>query len=212
MSSQESYLTVAKQASGELVEKKSRFIGHIAPVANETQAQNFVAQIKADFKDATHNVFAFVLRENNLARFSDDGEPQGTAGKPILAMLQKENLVDVAVVVTRYFGGTLLGTGGLVRAYSHAAKLALTTSGIIEMTRCNNLRITMAYNLYDIFMTKLPKYTLRITDTIYTDNVTVELTIKTDQKEDFVQELAQMSNATAKILEKNQIFSYFERE
>ena len=103
----------------EFVERKSRFIGHIAPVRDEAEALDFLSRIRAEHRDASHNVFAYILRENGVKRMSDDGEPQGTGGVPVLEVLEREGLTDVAVVVTRYFGGILLGAGGLVRAYSH---------------------------------------------------------------------------------------------
>lgn len=209
MSKQVSYQTVGKPETAELVEKKSRFIGHIAPVQTQEEALGFVARIKADYKDASHNVHAFILRENNLKRFSDDGEPQGTAGKPILAMLEKENLVDVAVVVTRYFGGTLLGTGGLVRAYSHTAKLALEHSGIVTMCLCEEIEIQLEYPLYDIFLTQLEGYSLRTTDTVYTDKVTVTLVIDSTQLDSFQEKIVQMSKGSAKIQKRREFFSFF---
>lgn len=119
-----SYRTITKEADAEFTERRSRFIGHAMPVSSEEDALAFVAMIKEQHGDATHNVWAYNLK-NGRQRYSDDGEPQGTAGPPVLEVLQKERLVDAAVVVTRYFGGVLLGAGGLVRAYSHGAKLAL---------------------------------------------------------------------------------------
>lgn len=112
------YVTIYAPAEDEFVERKSRFIGAIAPVQTEEEAQAWIAQVRQQHRDATHNTYAYILR-NGIKRYSDDGEPQGTAGVPMLDCIEKEGLVDVAVVVTRYFGGILLGAGGLVRAYSH---------------------------------------------------------------------------------------------
>ena len=122
------YRTIRTAASAEFVEKKSRFIGHICPVTTQEEANEFIRQKKSEYWDATHNVYAYVLREGQTRRYSDDGEPQGTAGIPTLDVLLKEDLTDCVVVVTRYFGGTLLGTGGLVRAYSHGSKIAHANS------------------------------------------------------------------------------------
>ena len=124
-----SYITIPFPADAEFIERRSRFIGHAAPAATEEEALRFVAAIKAQYADATHNVWAYHLQQGR-ERYADDGEPQGTAGPPVLDVLKKSGVVDVAVVVTRYFGGVLLGAGGLVRAYSHAAHLAL------EAARC----------------------------------------------------------------------------
>ena len=118
------YFTVSQPAEDSFIEKRSEFIGYIAPVATNEQAVDFINQIRAKHRKAKHNVYAYILRQDNISRYSDDGEPQGTAGMPVLEVLKKRGLTDVCVVVTRYFGGILLGGGGLVRAYSHAASLA----------------------------------------------------------------------------------------
>ena len=112
------YKTIRNAAEDEFVEKRSRFIGHALPVTTEEEALAFIAEMKSKYWDASHNVYAYILREGGIQRFSDDGEPQGTAGIPTLDVLRKEGLTDLVVVVTRYFGGILLGGGGLVRAYS----------------------------------------------------------------------------------------------
>lgn len=203
------YITVATTASTEIVEKKSRFIGHVAPVKTQEAALAFIELKKKEFKDASHNVFAFSIRENNLKRFSDDGEPQGTAGKPILSILENEAIIDCAIVVTRYFGGTLLGTGGLVRAYSLAAKEVLKVASIIKMTLSQNLCVVLPYSLYDIFQTKLDKYCLRVTDTQFTHEVEINLTIANCELDQFVQEITQMSNSNAQIIKKEKVFSFF---
>ena len=119
----EQYKTVLEQGQQEIVEKKSRFIATVRPVKTEEEAKSFIEEIKKIYWNATHNVFAYQIGERNeIQRFSDDGEPQGTAGMPVLDVLQREDIKNTAIVVTRYFGGTLLGTGGLVRAYGKSAK------------------------------------------------------------------------------------------
>ena len=126
------YRTVGKSGEAELVIEKSQFISYAAPAATEEEALEFIQAIKKKHRDATHNVPAYVIGENNdIQRFSDDGEPSGTAGVPMLEVLKKEDLRDTVLVVTRYFGGIKLGTGGLVRAYTKAAKLALEAAGIV---------------------------------------------------------------------------------
>ena len=129
--SMKEYKTVEFENSDEFIEKKSKFIGYVKPVKTQEEATEFINKIKSKHWDATHNVYAYVLQENNIQRYSDDGEPSGTAGVPVLDVILKSNLVDVCVVVTRYFGGTLLGAGGLVRAYSHGSKIAVEAGNII---------------------------------------------------------------------------------
>lgn len=137
--------TVGERASARFTEKKSEFIGSIAPVRTEEEALAFIASVRKQYADAKHNVYAYLLRENNIARFSDDGEPHGTAGLPVLDVLRKADVTDAAVVVTRYFGGILLGTGGLVRAYTQSAKSALELAGVREMRPLAEFSVRIAY-------------------------------------------------------------------
>ena len=131
------YYTISKPAKGSFIEKRSEFIGHIAPVKTNDEAVAFINSIKAEHRKAKHNVYAYILRQDNISRYSDDSEPQGTAGMPVLDVLRKRGLTDVCVVVTRYFGGILLGGGGLVRAYSHAASIACDAADIMHMCLCH---------------------------------------------------------------------------
>lgn len=141
----EAYRTVLHEAEAEFVEKRSRFIAVIAPVASEAEAQAFFARLKKEHWNASHHVPAYILREGQVRRYSDDGEPQGTAGLPALDVLQKAGLTDCAVMVIRYFGGTLLGTGGLTRAYSHAAALAVEAADVVDMRPCMRLSLQCDY-------------------------------------------------------------------
>ena len=142
----EEYKLAYRGGTGEIVEKKSRFIADVMPVSSEDEAQAFIADIKKKYWDARHHCFAYVIGDRHeLARFSDDGEPGGTAGKPMLDVLMGEDIHNVAVVVTRYFGGTLLGTGGLVRAYSGATKEGLAHSQIISRIRGIKLSVDTEY-------------------------------------------------------------------
>ena len=127
----EDYTTLLQYAKHTYEEKKSVFIGECAPVRSEAEALSFINNIKKKYSDARHHVYAYILRENSIMRFSDDHEPQGTAGMPVLDSMRKRGCTDAVVVVTRYFGGILLGAGGLVRAYSHAARIALDAAHII---------------------------------------------------------------------------------
>lgn len=140
--------TVAKQANDSFIEKRSEFIGHIKPVHSREEALTFINEIKALHKDATHNCWAYIIDEQNLSSVSDDGEPQGTAGQPILQVLQREGVTNVCVVVTRYFGGTLLGAGGLIRAYAKGAKISLDAGGVTIFVPCNICEIFCDYNQY----------------------------------------------------------------
>ena len=143
------YRTVEFEADDYFIEKKSRFIGYVKPVKTVDEAVDFINSIKSKHWDATHNVYAYVLRENNVQRYSDDGEPSGTAGVPMLDVLLKEHLVDVCVVGTRYFGGTMLGAGGLVRAYSHTSKIAVEAGNIITMAQCAVMEVCVDYSFYE---------------------------------------------------------------
>ena len=169
----DSYRTIRAAASDEFVEKKSRFIGHICPVTTQEQATDFIREKKSQYWDATHNVYAYVLRDGQTRRYSDDGEPQGTAGIPVLDVLLKEDLTDCVVVVTRYFGGTLLGTGGLVRAYSHSSKIAVDAGGIVTMALCSMLEIVCDYTFYGRLASLIPEMGGVVEETLYTDAVTV---------------------------------------
>lgn len=142
------YRTIASPATAEIVEKKSRFIGQIAPAQAEEEALAFLEAVRAEHRMARHNVYAYVLRSGRV-RYSDDGEPGGTAGMPTLEAVQHADLVDVAVVVTRYFGGTLLGTGGLVRAYAAATRAAIEAARIVVVSRCVDVVAEVPYALYE---------------------------------------------------------------
>lgn len=143
------YITVRAEGSDQFIEKKSRFIGSCKPVKTEKEALEFIAGLKTKYWDANHNVYAYILREGNIQRFSDDGEPQGTAGQPMLAVFQKEGVTNVCCVATRYFGGVLLGAGGLVRAYTQSAKDALDAAGISVVRRWVELAVDCPYSFLE---------------------------------------------------------------
>lgn len=172
------YKTVEKEASDFFIEKKSKFIGYAKPVKTQEEAVDFISKIKSKNWDATHNVYAYVLRENNIQRYSDDGEPSGTAGVPVLDVMLKESLVDVCVVATRYFGGTLLGAGGLVRAYSHTSKIALEAAEIITMAQCSVMSAEVDYSFYDRLNILLSDFSAVILNTSFSDKVCVEFSVK----------------------------------
>lgn len=174
---QTSYRTVAGAAQDEFTEKRSRFIGAIQPVKTEEDALIFIRERSKHYWDARHNVYAYVLDGGSVCRFSDDGEPQGTAGIPVLDVLRKENLTDCAVVVTRYFGGILLGGGGLVRAYSHAAKLAVDAADIVEMRRSAIGEVVCDYAQYRWVPALIAAAGGTVTDTRFGESVCVIFTI-----------------------------------
>lgn len=141
------YKTVAEEATAEFTEKRSRFIAQVAPVKNEEEALAFLESVRAGHREARHNVYAYICRENNISRYSDDGEPSGTAGLPVMNVLTKQGLTDVCVVVTRYFGGILLGAGGLARAYGKSAADGVLAAGVCEMIHSAVYKITVEYPL-----------------------------------------------------------------
>ncbi len=188
------YRTVKEFNSDEYIVKRSRFIGYAKPVVSVEQANAFIAEIKSKHWDATHNVYAYILREGGVKRYSDDGEPQGTAGVPCLDVLEKENLVDVCVVVTRYFGGILLGGGGLVRAYSHSAKIAVDSAKIITMAHCLDLAVECDYTFYGKLNDFLSREETVILDTEFTDNVKIIFRIKSENKGNIDAKLTDLSN------------------
>lgn len=192
------YRTVRGAASAEFVEKRSRFIGYISPASTQEKAAQFIDSIRSKHWDATHNVPAYILREGNICRFSDDGEPQGTAGMPALNVLQKEGLTDCALVVTRYFGGILLGGGGLVRAYSHAAKLAVDAGGIVTRALCSLVRVRCDYNFYGRLASLIPEQGGIIENTAFEDAVTVDFRIPQELEPGFEKKLIDLSNGTCR--------------
>ena len=203
------YRTILNEASDEFIERKSRFIGYIKPVTTQEEAVSFINEIKSKHWDATHNVYAYVLREGQVRRYSDDGEPQGTAGIPVLDVLLKENVTDCVVVATRYFGGTLLGAGGLVRAYSHTAKIAVDAGQVITMKLCKVLKVTCDYNFYGRLNSFIPEMGGVIDDTEFADNVTVTFNLPVGDVASFDAKLVDMSFGKFHTEEIGEEFKYF---
>lgn len=201
------YKTVENESFDEFTEKKSKFIGYVKPVKTQQEAVDFINSIKSKHWDATHNVSAYVLRENNIQRSSDDGEPSGTAGVPVLDVLLKEHLVDVCVVVTRYFGGVLLGAGGLIRAYSHASKIAVESGNIITMAPCKILSVSVDYSFYDRLNILLNDIGANIENSDFADVVTVKFTLKAEYTNMFCEKLTEQSNGKYKVTEVGEKFS-----
>lgn len=174
------YKTVLENASDEFVEKRSRFIGYCKPVKTEQEAIDFINEKRSEHWNATHNVYAYSLREGNIKRYSDDGEPSGTAGMPVLDVIVKNEIFDVVVVVTRYFGGVLLGTGGLVRAYSHGSKIAVEAAKPVIMQNCLVCEARCAYNQYGKVSSLMIGVGAAVDDTVYESDVLVKFHIKPD--------------------------------
>lgn len=202
------YVTIAERAEDDFFERKSQFIGYIAPVSTEEEALAFLAEIRAKHRDARHNCFAYIL-QNGVKRASDDGEPQGTAGVPIMEVVEREGITDVIVVVTRYFGGILLGAGGLVRAYAHAAKLAVDAAQRKVMSPAVLVEMKMDYNQYGRINNVLSKYTAIIQDTEFTDLVTMRILFIERDVEAFRTELTEMTAATVEAVEIERLMGEF---
>lgn len=176
-----SYKSIHKLGRDEVVINKSRFIGTASPVTSEEEALEFIEKIKKEYKDASHNVYAYTIGESgNLQRFSDDGEPSGTAGMPILNVINQENLRNVVVVVTRYFGGVMLGAGGLVRAYTKGAKIGLDNGLIVDKSLFNEVSIKIEYTLLGKMENELSKNLFLIKDKIYGENVILVVLCKVE--------------------------------
>ncbi len=202
------YVTIAERAEDDFFERKSQFIGYIAPVTTEEEALAFLAEIRAKHRDARHNCFAYIL-QNGVKRASDDGEPQGTAGVPIMEVVEREGLTDVIVIVTRYFGGILLGAGGLVRAYAHAAKLAVDAAQRKVMSPAVLVEMKMDYNQYGRINNVLSKYTAIVQDTAFTDMVTMKILFIERDVEAFRAELTEMTAATVEAVEVERLMGEF---
>lgn len=187
------YITVEKENSDFFVEKKSKFIGYGKPVQTEAEALAFVTEIKKRHYDAAHNVYAYILRENGLMRFSDDGEPQGTAGIPVLEAMKKAGVTDTVLVATRYFGGILLGGGGLIRAYSHTASLAMAAAVKIRRRECLLLRLQCDYTLYGKLNSLVPEAGGQLDDTLFLENVEMQFHLEPEKLEALQKKLADTS-------------------
>lgn len=185
---------------GEIIEKKSHFIATVRPIASEEEAVAFIAEMKKKYWDAKHNCSAFVLGERQeISRCSDDGEPAQTAGRPMLDVLLREDIHNVAVVVTRYFGGVLLGTGGLVRAYQKATQEGLAASTIIDKYEGIQLTVGTDYNGLGKLQYMIAQKNLTLIDTAYTEKVELQLMVPMENKEEVEKEIIEVTNGTAHI-------------
>ncbi|WP_244835226.1 YigZ family protein [Clostridium sp. BJN0001] len=203
------YITIKNYGEDRFIEKKSEFIGYAKRVENEDDAKKFINEIRLKHKDAKHNCYAYVIGQNfNIKRYSDDGEPKGTAGIPILEVLNKSMVTDCAIVVTRYFGGILLGTGGLNRAYTKGASIAIKNAGIVEKVIGFSTKYTFDYDILGKIQYMCTKNNWYIEDIIYTDKVTIEILIEKKMSESLDREIAEITNGKA-VLEKGEEKFYF---
>ncbi|XOQ44332.1 MAG: YigZ family protein [Clostridium sp.] len=193
---QEEFRTLKAAASAEFVERRSKFISDAAPAATEEEAASFLQSVKARHREATHHVYAYILRQGNITRHSDDGEPQGTAGLPVLDVLRKNGITNAVVVVTRYFGGTLLGTGGLVRAYSRAASLVLEQAGIAVMKFCSVVSVRCSYSQYSAVAALISQHGGKIEHTDYSESVQIRFYIENKSLQGFRRALSDLTCGT----------------
>ncbi|MEG0050899.1 MAG: YigZ family protein [Terrisporobacter sp.] len=202
-----SYKTLHQYGVGEYIVEKSTFIGYSKPIKTEEEAIEFVNEIKKKHKDATHNVWAYTVGENmNIQRYSDDGEPQGTAGIPTLEVIKKEDLRNVVVVVTRYFGGIKLGAGGLVRAYTKGAKVGIESGIVIEKVKYTEVKIKIDYNLLGKIQNEIMSLGFNVKDTIYGENVEIIVYCKNEDIESLSSRITDITSATAHISLENEYF------
>lgn len=192
-------ITLASDVSVEMEEKKSIFIGHASPVSSEEEARKYIDEKKREYHDATHNVYAYMLADGALARYSDDGEPQGTAGMPVLNVVKMSGATDLVVVVTRYFGGILLGAGGLVRAYTASAKLAVDEAGLAVFEAYDVFRIEISYSDYQKLTVALPKIGVSEDSCDFAENVLVTAAIEKSRAEDLHRTVSELTYGKGKI-------------
>ena len=204
-----SYTTVYEYASDSFTEKKSEFIGHIMPVKTADEAVEFINKIKSENRKARHNVYAYVVREGNVSRYSDDGEPQGTGGVPVLDVINKAGLSDVCVVVTRYFGGVLLGASGLVRAYSQACTLAVNAARKMVMCECSRISFSCDYTLYGRISYCLPEFEVITEKENFADNVELAMLVKNELRDQLVKKLTDISNGQLDLSEDTDLWADF---
>ncbi|CUO93349.1 protein co-occurring with transport systems (COG1739) [Clostridium baratii] len=206
------YITIRDYGEDSFEEKKSEFIGYAKRVESEEEAKEFINEIKSMHKQARHNCFAYVIGENyGIQRYSDDGEPQGTAGIPILEVMKKQGVTDCAIVVTRYFGGILLGAGGLTRAYTKGASIALKAGGVVEKVEGCKVSITIDYDLIGKIQYLCGQNNWHIEDSEYTDKVTIFIYAENEVAKVIEKEVIEATNGKA-IISKSEEDIYFKED
>lgn len=187
-------ITVAREADAEFTEKRSVFIGHVRSVASAEEAESYIASVKKKYADARHNVWAYLLRSGAM-RYSDDGEPQGTGGIPVLEVLKKSGIADAVIVVTRYFGGILLGAGGLSRAYSKAAVMVIEEAGTVKFTPFTECLIVCDYGEYRKLLYEIEKFDIIIENTVFENDVKIYFSVCREETERLSSAVCAQTNA-----------------
>ena len=207
MADKEAYKTLLREGNAEFVINKSRFIGYGCPCEKEEEALDFIRRIQKMHRDATHNCYAYVIGKNSgIMRYSDDGEPGGTAGMPILDVIRKRGLVNCAVVVTRYFGGVLLGAGGLVRAYAQGSKTALDAAGIITMTFSDRYLVEVDYSTWQRLEHFLKSAPVLVEQTSFETSVVTTILVRTDDTDRILEEISILSDGKAEMLYEKSVY------
>ncbi len=200
------YYIPTRAAESEFVEKRSRFIGYIKPVETEAEARAFVEEIKKRHYDARHNCWCYLLREGGVVRYSDDGEPQGTAGQPMLGVFEKEGITNLVCVVTRYFGGILLGTGGLLRAYTKGAKDALDAAGVSVVRRWVRQLVSCTYSLYERLRQETERFGAVIEDTEYGADIVLTVLVPEELSDAYAARILDFTAGTVETLVDGEVF------
>lgn len=202
------YTTLAGQAETEIIERKSRFIGHAKHVTTEAEAIEFINEIRSKHSQATHNVYAYMVKENNIQRYSDDNEPQGTAGIPTLDVIRKSGFTDAVIVVTRYFGGILLGAGGLVRAYSAAAKAAVDEARIVTYEQYTEFEVKVNYSDYQKLQYDFPSFGIIVDSSDFGADISLKLAIKDNRFDEYNRKLSEMTGGRIQATKTGNRFDY----
>lgn len=202
------YITLAREAEAEFEEKHSRFIGRAAPVRNEAEAMDLIRRVKADWPGATHYVWAYLMRGGTQARYTDDGEPSGTAGRPVFDVIAKSGCDDACVVVTRYFGGTLLGAGGLVRAYARGAVLALEAAGIVAYEKYKEMALICGYSEYQRYTVELNRAGAILDDVVFAERVSLRFAVRACEAEAVCSRIRELSGGRDEAVVTGERFAY----
>lgn len=196
------FKTVLKEAEAEITEKKSRFIASVKNISSEEEAVKYLEEVRKKYWDATHNVYAYYIgADSTVQKCSDDGEPSGTAGVPVLEAIRREQVEDVIVIVSRYFGGTLLGTGGLARAYARSAREGLAAAGIVKKIFCSNVSVTISYTLVGKVQNLISENKYCITKTEYSDMVNLIVAVPVNDVAKFEKQINEFTSGDAAIIE-----------
>ena len=203
-----SYITVMREAADEVIINKSRFIGYAAPCETEEEALAFLKRIREKHRDATHNCYAYIIGQNaGIMRYSDDGEPGGTAGMPIIEVMKAQGVVNACVVVTRYFGGVLLGAGGLVRAYTQGCVVALKAAEVVTMEPSCRVLYEVAYPLWDRVQHLLKSLPVKLEDTEFAASVTFRLLMRSQDRDQVTAELTRLTDGRLESLPEEELFA-----